>query len=295
MKKYLFLSLVMICLFSCKDNNNPPAEPGEGFPATFIPRKIVTCHEFPSGNKSRSVELYEYNADNDLIKLSLYRDGLLADEHNYTWNGNVRYGIGTNYNTAGTETCHTYDTINYLDTQRQFFSRLALKQVFPDTTYYTVEEYTYIDHSRKYLQNYKKYENGVLNVDFQYWVDSYGRYGFTRDIPNSWYISQTDTMTFWARDLMNHYVLWTVQENCTSMARWIYQYKQDATFEHQRSGYTFETETWFNNDTHFSTFTGINYRWSGDTIRYGSGYYSTDNTISYNITDTTYYLVVRKD
>ena len=52
---------------------------------------------------------------------------------------------------------------------------------------------------------------------------------------------------------------------------------------------------WFNNDTHFSTFTGINYRWSGDTIRYGSGYYSTDNTISYNITDTTYYLVVRKD
>ena len=305
MKKYLFLLLALTCLFSCKDGNNPtnPNDHNaggnnsatEGFIPTFIPRKVIICTEFPNGTKNRSVQLYEYNANNDLSKLSLYRDGRLADEHIYTWNGNVRYGVGTNYNTAGMETAHTYDTINYLDNQRQYYSRLALKQVFPDTTYYTVEEYRYEGYGPDNLMNYKHYENGVLDVDFQYMIDARGRYGVTRDIPNSWYISQTDTMTFWRRRLPSQYVLWTVQEDRTSMALWDYQYKENATYEHQLSGYFFETQIWNNDDTHYSSYQSAHYRWSGDTIRYGSGSVADNNVLSYNTTDTTYYLIVNKD
>lgn len=300
MKKYLFLILAITCLFSCKDGNSPtnPNDHnvvGEGFTPTFIPRKVITCHEFPNGTKSRSVQLYEYNADNDLIKHSLYRDGRLADEHIYTWDGNVRYGIGTNYNTSGAETAHTYDTINYLDNQRLYYSRLALKQVFPDTTYYTVEEYTYEGYGPENLMKYKHYDNGVLDVDFQYMSDSRARYGVTRNIPNSWYISQTDTMTFWRRNLPSQYVLWTVQENRTSVVREDYHYTDFAIYGHQLHQYSIETQTWNNDNTHYSTYQYAHYRWSGDTIRYGSGAVGNDNVLSYNLTDTTYYLIVNKD
>lgn len=295
MRKILFLFMLLSCMISCKDNNTP-SDPGENILAdlyspTFLPSKEVSYRVYADGTKYRTITEYQYNANNDLVKLSLYQNNRLVNEHNYIWDGNVRIGTGVSYNFENAVSAHFYDTTYYVDKEHTYYSRLALRQEFADTSFYSVEEYTYAG-SKQYLMEHKHYDNNQLDL-YCYFTHSFGkRYGAIRDIPNSMYIYWADTLDYYMRDLPSRHIVWTKTEDRTSMADWSYRYKDYATLENQLSEYFFQSYDFYNDGNVFFTGTHMKYKWSGDSIRFGEGGSYVNDHLDYSIADTTYYLII---
>ena len=319
MKKIFYLIFAALCIVACSEKNTPtnpegdnpenpsenpsenpgenpgenPENPGTNVEKYLLATKFAIWYEYANGESHYNASnLYEYNEQNDLIKLAVFTRGVLTTETRYTWNGNTRYGISDVYSN-GSISYHSYDTVNYIDNKRYYVTRNATRSDYKYRSFYQVNLYEY---DGEKLMRYKYYENDVLyrNVSYSHVGDM--RYGKGEEnLPNSPYLAESDTTKFLSDGRIADQISWYTVNNTRYVTRSSYTYKNDGIDEQQLNGYRFETVYYDMNGTVTThTESTTKYTWKGDTVRIGYGELYSNGILSNITRDTFYYKIATR-